>query len=103
MTNPEFRPNVAERLEDLYQRHRSVNHEELESYYDSSRGYYSDEEAGEERDRFSVCLATVEGGLYVTGDHDWPFALQSISKVFAYGLALSDHTREDVLARVGVE
>jgi glutaminase len=32
-----------------------------------------------------------------------PFALQSISKVLAYGLALEDHGRDEVLRRVGVE
>ena len=48
-------------------------------------------------------MATVDGRLYREGDHDRPFALQSISKVFAYALALADHRREDVLARVGVE
>ena len=29
--------------------------------------------------------------------------MQSLSKVFVYGLALEDHGREDVLRRVGVE
>ena len=37
------------------------------------------------------------------GDHDRPFALQSISKVFVYGLALADHGRDYVLKHVGVE
>ena len=48
-------------------------------------------------------MATVDGHLFSEGDHDRPFALQSISKVFAYALALADNRREDVLARVGVE
>jgi len=36
-------------------------------------------------------------------DDDFPFALQSVSKVFAYGLALEDHGRAHVLQRVGVK
>ena len=32
-----------------------------------------------------------------------PFALQSLAKVFVYGLALEDHGREHVLEHVGVE
>ena len=40
---------------------------------------------------------------YQVGDHDRPFALQSISKVFVYGLALADHGRDYVLKHVGVE
>ena len=34
---------------------------------------------------------SVDGELYCEGDHDRPFALQSISKVFAYALALADN------------
>lgn len=94
---------VAERLEELYQRHLAVDTARVESFYDPGRGYYPPEQAGEERDRFAVCLATVDGELYAAGDHDWPFPLQSISKVFAYALALADHRREEVLERVGVE
>ena len=66
-------------------------------------GDYSPSEAGEERDRFAICLATVDGEVYETGQHDSAFPLHSISKVFAYALALADNRREDVLARVGVE
>jgi hypothetical protein len=72
-------------------------------YYDAARGYCGPESAGEERDRFSICLATTDGGLYHAGDHEAPFALQSLSKVFVYGLALADRGRDRVLERVGVE
>src|SRR3954447_26444970 len=94
---------ISARLNELYERHRSQDETRLASYYGSGRGYYPPAEAGEERDRFAICLATVGGELYTAGDHDVPFALQSISKVFAYALALADHRLEDVLARVGVE
>jgi glutaminase len=43
------------------------------------------------------------GESHQAGDHDRPFALQSISKVFVYGLALADHGGEYVLEHVGVE
>ncbi len=94
---------IAERLEGLFERHLPVEEAQVDRYYSSGRGYYPPAEAREERDRFAICLATVDGHLYETGDHTWPFPLHSISKVFAHALALADHRREDVLARVGVE
>ena len=52
---------------------------------------------------FSICIVTVDGQTYKVGDYQQQFTIQSISKVFAYGLALEDHGRDYVLTRVGVE
>lgn len=54
-------------------------------------------------DWFSICLATVDGQVYEIGDFKQLFTIQSISKVFVYGLALEDHGRETLLTKVGVE
>ncbi|WP_066425772.1 glutaminase A [Anabaena sp. 4-3] len=54
-------------------------------------------------DLFSICIATVDGQVYEVGDIKQLFTIQSISKVFSYGLALEDHGRDYVLTRVGVE
>ena len=54
-------------------------------------------------DWFGICVATVDGQVYGVGDYDQLFTIQSISKVFVYGLALEEHGREYVLKRVGVE
>jgi glutaminase len=94
---------IGRRLRDLHERHREVAPGRVTQFYLSGRGYYPPEDAGEERDRFAVCLATADGRLFSAGDHDVPFPLHSISKVFAYALALADRRREEVLARVGVE
>jgi glutaminase len=51
----------------------------------------------------AICITTVDGRRYIVGNHDAPFLIQSISKVFAYGLALEDHGREVVLQNVDVE
>src|ERR687897_1275837 len=103
MPTPANDQHVAERLEELYRRHLLVGEEGVASYYGSGRGYYEPEFAAEERDRFSICIVRTQGDAYQTGDHDRPFALQSISKVFVYGLALADHGRDYVLKHVGVE
>jgi glutaminase len=94
---------IDERLEELYRRHLLVGEDSVASYYESGRGYYKPELSAEARDRFSVCIAFVDGEVYQAGDYDRPFALQSISKVFVYGLALADHGRDYVLKHVGVE
>lgn len=52
---------------------------------------------------FSICVATVDGQTFEVGDSRQLFTLQSISKVFVYGLALEDHGRDLVLTKVGVE
>jgi glutaminase len=94
---------VDERLEELYRRHLLVGEEGVASYYGSGRGYYEPELAAEERERFGISLVLTNGEVHQAGDHDRPFALQSISKVFVYGLALTDHGRDYVLKHVGVE
>lgn len=52
---------------------------------------------------FGIAVATVDGHVYEVGDTRLPFTIQSISKPFVYALALADHGREGVLAKVGVE
>jgi len=90
-------------LEELYQRHLSLHDDQIVSYYKSGIGYFKPEIAEAEQKRFAICLATTDGEVYHAGDYDWAFALQSISKVFVYGLALEAHGRDHVLERVGVE
>jgi glutaminase len=103
MPTPADGQRVAKRLEELYRRHLLVGEEGVASYYGSGRGYYEPEFAAEERDRFGICIVRTQGDAYQSGDHDRPFALQSISKVFAYSLALADHGRDHILEHVGVE
>ncbi|MGK7940921.1 MAG: glutaminase A [Crocosphaera sp.] len=52
---------------------------------------------------FSICIVTIDGQVYTVGDSEQSFLIQSISKVFAYGLALEDHGRDYILTKVDVE
>ncbi|MEB3295490.1 MAG: glutaminase A [Synechococcales bacterium] len=54
-------------------------------------------------DSFSICIATVDGQVYTVGETQQLFTLQSISKVFVYGMALEDRGRSLLLSKVGVE
>jgi glutaminase len=48
-------------------------------------------------------MVTLDGRTYEVGDVAQKFTIQSISKVFAYGMALEDYGREKLLKKVGVE
>ncbi|WP_278314188.1 glutaminase [Lolliginicoccus levis] len=64
---------------------------------------YIPELARADPDRLALAIATPEGALYSAGDDEVEFSIQSISKPFAYALALHDNTLEEVLAKIGVE
>ena len=54
-------------------------------------------------DAFSISVASVDGNVLSVGDDRQLFTIQSISKVFTYGMALEDRGRETLLSKVGVE
>ncbi|MEL6383621.1 MAG: glutaminase A [Cyanobacteria bacterium J06626_18] len=54
-------------------------------------------------DWFAISIVTVDGQIFQVGDVEQPFTIQSISKVFVYGMALEDWGRDRLLAKVGVE
>ncbi|MQS06748.1 glutaminase [Streptomyces alkaliphilus] len=64
---------------------------------------YIPELAAADPERLAAAFATVDGRVYGAGDVDVPFTIQSISKPFAYALALADRGFDPVLAKVGVE
>jgi glutaminase len=52
---------------------------------------------------FAISIATVDGKIHHIGDIESEFTIQSISKPFAYGLALARCGSEMVESKVGVE
>lgn len=54
-------------------------------------------------DQFGIAIALTDGHVYEVGDSRCEFTIQSVSKAFAFGLALHEHGREELLRRVGVE
>ncbi len=56
-----------------------------------------------EEDIFGLAGTAVDGTQWTVGDCELRFALQSISKVVTYALALEDNGREATLRHVGVE
>ncbi len=77
-----------------------------ERYLDLKEGeiYTADPDLKNGRnDQFGICVVTTDGFLYEAGDSQDDFFIQSVSKLFAYGLALEDHGREKVQKKVDVE
>ncbi|CAM3204582.1 glutaminase [Asticcacaulis taihuensis] len=58
--------------------------------------------AGVDPNKFGMAVCTVSGGEHVIGDADEPFSAQSITKLFALGLALNQ-IGDEVWTRVGKE
>lgn len=53
--------------------------------------------------KLALALSTIDGQIYSAGDDTYEFSIQSMSKPFAYALALQHHGIEKVLGKVGVE
>lgn len=64
---------------------------------------YIPELANADPNRLALALSTVDGMIYSSGDDDLEFTIQSMSKPFAYALALSHLGIDAVLEKVGVE
>jgi len=64
---------------------------------------YIPELAHADPDRLAVAVSTLDGEVYVAGDADVEFTIQSISKPFTYALAIADRGIGAVLEHIDVE
>jgi glutaminase len=78
-------------------------HDRLMGNRDGAVTDYIPELANVDADKFGLSVATTNGAVYSVGDTEVEFTIQSISKAFAYCLALEIYGREKILERVGVE
>jgi len=78
-------------------------HRELASLADGALADYIPPLTEADPALFGLSVCSPDGRVWSAGDHDHPFSVQSISKVFAFALALGDLGVEAVLARVGCE
>ncbi|HEY9735576.1 MAG TPA: glutaminase A [Trichocoleus sp.] len=82
-------------LEKLHGKYRNLADGRVASYIPELAKAHSD--------WFAICAMTVDGRTFAVGDIEQKFTIQSISKVFVYGMVLEDHGRERLLRKVGVE
>ena len=64
---------------------------------------YIPELANADPNKLALALSTVDGTIYSSGDDDVEFTIQSMSKPFAYALAIQELGIQKVLEKVGVE
>ena len=95
--------NQSEAVTSAFQSFLNDLHLKYKPVRDGTVAKYIPELAKVNPDLFSICVITVDGQVYEVGDYNHLFTIQSISKVFVYGLALEEHGRDYVLTRVGVE
>lgn len=85
------------------QRYLETLHEQVKGLRTGDVAQYIPELARVAPDGFGICIVTLDGVAYATGDSDQLFTIQSISKPFVYATALMDRGQEHVSRRVGVE
>jgi len=88
-------PHIQAFLDALYQQYRPLHQGHLATYIP--------ELAKADPDGFAISVVTRDGQVFQAGDVDLQFTIQSISKVFVYGMALEDWGRDRLLEKVGVE
>ena len=82
-------------LEEVFQRCRPLQSGAVADYIP--------ELAKADPEQFGIAIATATGRIYTLGDTDTAFTIQSISKPFAYGLALQLLGEAALQRKVGVE
>lgn len=95
--------NQSKAVTSAFQSFLNELHLKYKPLHDGKVANYIPDLAKVNPDLFSICVITVDGQVYEVGDYNQLFTMQSISKVFVYGLALEDHGRDYVLTKVGVE
>ncbi|MBU2914907.1 MULTISPECIES: glutaminase [Reichenbachiella] len=88
----DYGATIAEIAQELAEK---TNHGKVPSYIP--------ELAKVDRNRFGICLTTIEGDRYMYGDSNVKFSIQSISKVLSLTMAISLQGQESLWKRVGVE
>lgn len=82
-------------LDSLYHKYRDLDEGQVASYIP--------ELAKAAPHWFAISVVTTDGQVFQVGDVGQQFTIQSISKVFVYGMALEDWGRDRLLQKVGVE
>ena len=90
-----MRAQLPIELQAVYQKYRSLDQGKVADYIP--------ELTKADPRWFGIAIATIDGDVFECGDSAQAFTIQSISKPFAYGLALEDHGVDHVLSKIGVE
>lgn len=87
--------------QEIYSKIKSI-YLEYKNQSEGTLANYIPELARVNPDLFAIVIAKVNGEVIGIGDVDVPFAIESISKPFVYGLALLDQGREKIFQKIGL-
>lgn len=82
-------------LEDLHRQYSKIQEGQVAGYIP--------ELAKADPNWFAISVVNLDGQTFQIGECAQTFTIQSISKVFVYGMALEDHGRDALIQKVGVE
>jgi glutaminase len=88
-------PMIDALLDELHARYKDVD--------EGAVATYIPELGKADPNLFGLAVASVDGKVFEAGDARTEFTIQSISKPFVYAMALTEHGRDSVYRRVGVE
>src|SRR5579862_3401532 len=87
--------HIQDIVDEVYEKYRNVDEGEVATYIP---------ELGKaDPKHFGICLTTVDGHVFRAGDWDQEFTIQSMSKPFAFQMALKQCGMQETLKHVGVE
>ncbi len=92
---PFLESQIQKVIDEIYHKYKGVDNGTVATYIP---------ELGKANPKdFGICLATVEGQVFTAGDWEQEFTIQSMSKPFAFQMALEKHGPEETLKHVGLE
>ena len=92
---PWLESRIQNVIDDIYHKYKDVE--------DGSIATYIPELGKANPNHFGICLATVDGHVFTAGDWEQEFTIQSMSKPYAFQLALEKHGPQKTLQHVGLE
>ena len=92
---PFLETQIQKVIDEIYHKYKGVD--------DGTVATYIPELGKANPKHFGICLATVEGQVFTAGDWEQEFTIQSMSKPFAFQMALEKHGPEETLKHVGLE
>jgi glutaminase len=95
--------SIADAMQSPIQDYLDALHARLKDLRDGQVASYIPELGKADPELFGICVVTVDGVAYATGDTSQPFTIQSISKAFVYAASLADRGKDYVARKVGVE
>jgi glutaminase len=78
-------------------------YKQYQNEHSGKNATYIPELAKANPNHFAISIATVDGQLFTVGDAEIAFSIQSISKIFAYALALEDNDHDTLFHEIGLD